>query len=60
VEGFGFLGGEGEDLFHPRGVRDVAGDLGVGPGANLFFHLHPDGLEIETHLLENIDGHALS
>ena len=27
---------------------------------SLFFDLHADGLKIETHLLEDIDGHALA
>ena len=60
VEGFGFLASEGEDLFNPRGVGDVASDLRIGAGANLFFHLHADGLKIEAHFLEDVDGHALA
>ena len=60
VQGLRLLGGESEDFFHPRRVGDVAGDLGVWSGADLFLYLHADGLQIEAHFLKNIDGHALS
>ena len=34
VEGFGFFTGEGEDFFYPGGIRDIAGDFGIGAGAD--------------------------
>ncbi len=30
-----------------------------GPGADLLLDFHPHGLEIETHLLKDVDGNAL-
>ena len=30
-----------------------------GPGANLLLHFHSHGLEVETHLLQNVHRHAL-
>ena len=60
VEGLGLFAGKCEYFFHPRGVGDVAGDLGIGAGADLFLDLHPDSFQVEAHFLENIDGHTLS
>ena len=60
IERFGFLTSESENFFHPRSVGDVADHFCFGPGADLFFHFHPDGLQIEAHLLQNIDGDALT
>ena len=60
VEGLGFLGGEGEHLLHAGGVGDVADHFGLGSGADLLFHLHADGFEIETEFVEDIDGDALA
>ena len=34
--------------------------LGLRAGADLLLHFHADGLEIEPHLLEHIDGDALA
>ncbi len=59
-EGFGFLTGEGEDFLHARRVRNVADHLGLGTGADLFFDFHANGLEIEAHLGQDVDGHALA
>ena len=50
VEGLGFLGGEGEDFLHARGVRDIADHFLIRPGANLFLDFHADGFEIEAQL----------
>ena len=60
VERLGFLAGEGEDLLHPRSVGNVPDHLGLGTVADLLFDLHPDGLEIEIHLLEDVHGDALT
>ena len=60
VEGFGFFTGEGEDFFDPGGIRDIAGDFGVGAGADLFFDFHANGFKVEPHFLEDIDGDALA
>lgn len=46
VEGFGFFAGESEDFFDSGGVRDVAGDFGVGAGPDLFFNLHAYGFKV--------------
>ena len=60
VERLGFLAREREDFFHARRVGNVADHLGFRAGADLFLDLHPDGLEIEPHLLQNVDGDALA
>ena len=60
IERLGFLGGEGQYLFHPRRVRDIADHLLVRAGADLFLDLHPYGLEVKSHFLENIDCDALA
>src|SRR5579859_1481454 len=60
VERLGFFGGQGEDLFNARGIRDVADHLLIGPGADLLFDFHADGLEIEAELLQDIDSDALA
>ena len=59
VERLGFLAREREHLLHPRRVRDVADHLGFRPGTDLLLDFHPHGFEIEPHLLEDVDGHAL-
>src|SRR6516162_1584052 len=60
IEGFRFLAGERQNFLHARGIRNVADDFCFWPGANLFLDLHPHGLEIESHFLENIDRDALA
>ncbi len=51
VQGFGLFAGQGEHLLYSGSVGDIAGDLGIRPGAHLLFHLHADGFQIEPHLL---------
>ena len=60
VELLGFLLRKREDLLHARCVGNVADHLGLGSGANLLFHFHADGLEIEAHFLEDVDGDSLA
>ena len=60
VEGFGFFAGEGEDFFDAWGVGNIADHFGFGATADLFFYLHANGFEVETHFLEDIYGHALA
>ena len=60
IQRLGFLAGQRQNFFHPRRVRNVADHLRFRTGADLFLDFHPDGLEIEPHLLQNIDGHALA
>ena len=59
IERLRFLAGEREHLLHARRVRNVADHLGFRPGADLFLDFHPDRLEVETHLLQDVDGNAL-
>lgn len=59
MERLGLLAGQRENLLHAGGVRDIAGDLGVGPGADLLFNLHAHRVQIETHFLEHIHGDSL-
>ncbi len=60
VEGLCLLIGEGEDLLDARRVGDVADHLLIGPGADLFFDFEADGVEVESHFLEDVDGDALA
>ena len=60
VERLRFLGGEREHLLHARSVGNVADHLLIGAGADLFLDFHADGLEVETHLLEDIHRDALA
>jgi hypothetical protein len=60
MEGLGFFAGQSENLLHAGGIGDIAGDLGVGSGADLLFDFHPNRFQIEPHFLKNIDGDALS
>ena len=59
IERLGFLARERENFLHARRVGNVADHLGLGPGADLLLDFHADGFEVETHLLENVDGDAL-
>src|SRR6266446_4621097 len=54
-----FLARQCQYFFDPRGVGNVADNLGLRPRANLFFHFHANGLKIEAHLLQNVHRHAL-
>ena len=60
VERLRFLAREREDLLHARRVGNVADHLRLRAGADLLLDLHADGLEVEPHLLEDIDGDALA
>src|SRR3954469_11925383 len=59
VQRLRFLTRKGEDLLHPRRVWNVTDHFGFRPGPNLLLDLHPDGLQIQPHLLEDVDGNAL-
>ncbi len=56
----GFLGGEVEDFLHTRRVRNIANLFLIRPGADLFLDFQPHGLEIQPHLLQHVDRHALA
>src|SRR6267378_5578988 len=60
IERLGFLAGESQHLFHPRRVGNVADDFCFRTGADLFLDFHPDGLQIESHFLENVDRDTLA
>ena len=59
IERLRFLAGERENLLHARRVGNVADHLGFRAGADLFLDFHPHRLEIESHLLQDVDGNAL-
>ena len=59
IERFRFLARKRENFFDARRIRNVAHHLGLRPGTDLFLDFHPHGFEVETHLLQNVDGHAL-
>lgn len=59
-EGFGFFSSEGEDLFDPWGVGDVADHFRLWSGTDLFFDFGSNGFEVEPHLLEHVHGDALA
>ena len=60
IQRLGFLRCQGQNLFNPRCVGDVADHLLVGAGADLLLDFHPDGLQVEPHFLEHVDGDALA
>src|SRR6266481_1546983 len=60
IQGFGFFGGESEDFFDTRCVRNVADHLLIGTRANLCFGFHANGLEVKPELLKHIHCHALA
>ena len=60
IERLRFLAGEREHFLHPRRVGNVADHLRFRAGADLFLDFHPDGLEVEAHLLQDVDGNALA
>ena len=60
IERFGLFAGEGEDLFDPGSVGDVAHHFGLRTIPDLLLDFEAHGLEIQIHLLEDIDGNALS
>ena len=59
IQRFRFLARERENFFHARRVGNVADHFCFRPGTDLFLHFHPHRLEIESHLLQNVDRHAL-
>src|SRR6266566_6837709 len=60
IERLGFLAGERQHFLDARSIRNVTDHLSFRPGADLLLYFHAHGLEIETHLLQNVHGHALS
>ena len=59
IQCFRFLPGQGQNFFHSWRVRNVADHFRFRAGADLFFDFHANGLEIESHLLQDVDGHPL-
>ena len=59
IQVFGLALCQIKDLLHPRRVGNVADHLLVGTGADRFLDRQPDGLEVQTHFLEHVDGDAL-
>src|SRR5947199_9348450 len=59
IERLGFLARKRQYFFDARSIRNVADHLGFRSGADLFLHLHPYGLQIETHLLQAVDSYSL-
>src|SRR5262249_34947785 len=60
IERLGFLPRQREHFFDARRVWDVADHLRLRAGTDLFFHFHPHSLKIESHLLQDVHGHALT
>ena len=60
IESAGLFAGQREHLLDPRRVGNVADHFGFRAGADLFLDLHAHGLEIEAHLLEDVDRDALA
>ena len=54
-----FLPCQREHLLDPRRVGNVADHFRFRPRPDLLLDFHPHGFEIEPHLLEDVDGHAL-
>ena len=60
IERLGLLAREREHFFHARRVGNVPNHFRLRSGADLLLDFHPHRFEIETHLLENVDGNALA
>jgi hypothetical protein len=60
VQVFGFFGGKGQHLLHPRGVGDVPDHLLVRSRTHLLLDLEPHGFQIEPEFLQDIDGDSLA
>src|SRR5436309_10726086 len=60
IERVRFLPRQREHFFDARRVWDVADHLRLRAGTDLFLHFHPHRLEIESHLLQDVDCHALA
>ena len=56
----GLLDGQREHFLYAWRVGNVTNHFLVRTGSNLSLDLHPYGFEIQTHLLKNIDRHALA
>src|SRR6266436_9312564 len=41
-------------------IWNIPDHFGFGMGSNMFLDLHPDGLQIESHLLQNVHCYALA
>src|ERR1700738_5336248 len=59
VQRLGFLPREREDFLHPRRVGNIADHFRFRTRPDLLLDFHSHGFEIEPHLLEDGDGHAL-
>src|SRR2546423_5168415 len=59
VQRLRFLPRQRQYLLHPRRVGNVADHFRLRPRPDLLLDFHPHSLEIEPHLLEDVDGHAL-
>src|SRR4029077_9570293 len=55
-----FFACQRQHFFDARRIGNVTYDLGFRPRADLFLHLHADGLKIEPHLLQDVNRHALA
>ena len=55
----GFFLRQRKHLFDARRVRNIADHLGFWPRSNLFFNLQTNGIEVESHFLDDVDSHAL-
>jgi len=60
VQGLRLLSGEGEDLLHAGRVGDVPDHLGLGTVADLLLDFEAHGVEVEVHLLQDVDRDALA
>ena len=60
IQSLCFLAGQGQYLFHPRGVRNVSYHLCLGMRADMFLDFHPDGFKVESHLLQDVHCNPLA
>src|SRR5881394_2899952 len=60
IERLGFFAREREYFFDARRVWHVPDHLRLRAGTDLFLYFHPDRLEIEPHLLQDVHGHPLA
>jgi hypothetical protein len=55
-----FLARERQNFFDSRGVGNVSGGFGLGPGSHLLFNGSSNSIEIKSHFLQNVNRYTLT
>ena len=55
-----FLARERQNFFDSRGVRNVSGGFGLGPGSHLLLNGSSNSIEIKSHFLQYVNRYTLT